>query len=167
MIGRRSRNVHRLCCRESCPGWPLALVPTHCPPSVEPWYDSRRLWHKRRRYPSPLKTSKTSFNNDQPRQNGNKYNWFFDLMKMLNSLNWFTNLLTYMRVFSFGPKTPPSQDSCIHHCYVGFPWYYDQRRWSSMIYFFYFCCPLREMVPNMKGRHPCMQKGINKSVSTI
>ena len=29
------------------------------------------------------------------------------------------NLLTYMRVFGFGQKTPPSQDGCIDHCKVG------------------------------------------------
>ena len=48
------------------------------------------------------------------------------------------NLLTYMRVFGFGQKTLPSQDGCINHCNVGFPWYYDQRWWSSMIYFFIY-----------------------------
>ena len=30
------------------------------------------------------------------------------------------NLLTYMRVFDFGQKTPRSQDGCIDHCNVGF-----------------------------------------------
>ena len=61
------------------------------------------------------------------------------------------NLLTYMRVFGFGQKTPPSRDGCIDHCNVGFLWYYDQRRWSSMFCFFYLCPPLHDMVVNVKG----------------
>ena len=30
-------------------------------------------------------------------------------------------LLTHMRVFGFGQKTPLSRDGCINHCNVGFP----------------------------------------------
>ena len=63
------------------------------------------------------------------------------------------NLLTYMLVFGFGQKTLPSRDGCIDHCNVGFPCYYDQRRWSSMIYFFYLCPPLWDMVANVRGIH--------------
>ena len=29
-------------------------------------------------------------------------------------------LLTYMRVFSFGQKTPQSEDGCMDHCNVDF-----------------------------------------------
>ena len=54
--------------------------------------------------------------------------WFMGSVKSerVESKHFLSNLsiylLAYMRVFDFGQKTPPSQDGCINHCNVGFPW---------------------------------------------
>ena len=76
-------------------------------------------------------------------------------------------LLTYMRVFGFEQKTPPSQDGYIEHC---------NKCWFPMILqpkevVFHDLLFLFMPSPSRYGRkregHPCIEKGINMTVSTL
>ena len=46
---------------------------------------------------------------------------YYSSILIMTSFSNYIYLLTYMRVFGFGQKTPPSQDGCIDHYNVDFP----------------------------------------------